>query len=97
MISDSHDIFCGCTSPFAHLLDSIFPEGHKDRGKTVQHIIARDKQQCLSGGTEEENSGMAVGESAATLLKQEREEEGGPEDDLDALLVAAASAAEGTR
>ncbi len=77
MISDGHDLCCGCTQPFAHLLDSIFPEGHKDRDKTIRYIINRDLQ-CLSGGPEEEKDGLAAGTSAATLqlVKEEGEEPG---------------------
>ncbi len=87
----------GCTQPYCHLLEQIFPEGHRDRNKTIQQIIDRDKQQCLFGGEDETNHGIPLGGSAATVggLKEEREpieEEG-----LDALLAAAADAAEGTR
>lgn len=88
MISDGHDMCCGCTRPFAHLLDSIFPEGHKDRNKTVQQIIQRDLT-CLSGGQEEENDGMAAGTSAATLqLVKEEEEDPGTEGDIEDLIAA---------
>lgn len=95
MISDGHDIFCGCPQPFAHLLDSIFPEGHRDRNKTIQRIIDRDYKECLSGGQEERNLGMADGAEGETPIKEEEDQ--GIDEDLDALLAAAASAAEGTR
>ncbi len=50
-IADSHDNFCNCNHPFAHLLASIFPPGHKDRNFTINQILARDyKEKCLSGG-----------------------------------------------
>jgi len=90
MISDGHDIFCGCCQPFAHLLDSIFPEGHTDRDKTIREIITRDKQLCLSGGEEEEDHGLVAGDSAATLAAREQEEKGGPEEDgnVEELLAA---------
>ncbi len=42
--SDSHDICCDCKFPFAHLLDSIFPEGHTDRYQSIEYIIKRDYQ-----------------------------------------------------
>lgn len=95
MIGDGHDIFCGCTRPFAHLLDSIFPEGHTDRTNTIKDIIERDQQEWLSGGIDEEDHGIQLGESAAT----EREEKPDikDEEDLDTLLAAAAAAAENTR
>lgn len=96
MISDGHDLHCQCDQPFAHLLDIIFPEGHKDRELTIRDIINRDKK-CLSGGTDEGDHGMALGESAASYIKREElaTEEGA--DDLDALLLAAAADAENTR
>lgn len=57
-ISDSHDNFCHCQSPFAHLLASIFPPGHKDRDLTINQILQRDYlQQCHSGGAAEAAGG----------------------------------------
>ncbi len=79
--------FCSCWHPFAHLLDSIFPEGHTDRHKPIAEIIARDSQ-CHSGGDGEESHGMALGSSAATLTAAA---EGGPEDtpeDIENLIAA---------
>lgn len=71
MIADSHDIWCDCTSPFGHLLDSIFPEGHRDRDKTIKHIIDRDIKECRSGGAEEEGGGGV--EAAATENPEEKD------------------------
>ncbi len=93
MIADGHDICCGCTQPFAHLLDSIFPEGHTDRDKTIAYIIKRDYSLCHSGGTEEESHGIPIGGSAANLLHT-KEEENKDTDVEDALMAAAAAAAD---
>lgn len=71
MIADSHVIHCDCKTPFAHLLDSIFPEGHRDRDKTIKHIIDRDIKECHSGGAEEEDGGGA--ETAATENPEEKD------------------------
>jgi len=92
-ISDSHDIWCNCTGPFAHLLASIFPPGHQDRNLTIEQILQRDFKQCHSGGAGGENSGMAGGagpSTAAAGLKEDPDtlEEG----DLQDLLAAAADA-----
>ncbi len=96
MIADGHDICCGCTQPFAHLLDSIFPEGHTDRNKTINYIIQRDFSLCHSGGTEDENHGIQLGESAATLKREKEDQE--EKDHIDDLILAAAAAAgEGIR
>lgn len=58
-IADSHDTWCGCPTPFAHLLSSIFPPGHTDRNKTIEEILARDyKELCHSGGDAEEKTGI---------------------------------------
>lgn len=91
IIQDSHDTCCGCQKPFAHLLDSIFPEGHRDRDKTIEYIIERDKR-CLSGGIEEENLGMAGGDTKD--IKEEEPTDNQEREDIDLLLAAAADAAE---
>ncbi len=86
--------FAVCDCPFAHLLDSIFPPGHTDRNKPVNYIIQRDYQQCPSGGVEDENHGLQLGDSAATIaadagtpIKEENQDI--PDADLAALLAAA--------
>lgn len=93
MISDGHDIYCGCPQPFAHLLDSIFPEGHTDRDKPISYIIKRDYKACLSGGDEETNHGIPLGGSAGNLADI-KEENGQDTEGVDDLLMAAAAAAE---
>lgn len=70
-IADSHDNFCNCNHPFAHLLASIFPPGHKDRILTINQILKRDyKEKCRSGGDADESHGGDVGH-----IKQEGTEE----------------------
>ncbi len=93
-IGDCHDIHCGCERPFAHLLDSIFPEGHQDRNKTIAEIIQRDLTECLSGGQEEEGGGLPLGSSAANLAIQREEEEEDTKENIEELLAAAAAAEE---
>jgi len=93
MIADGHDICCSCFFPFAHLLDSIFPEGHSDRNKTIEEIIDRDYKIWLSGGTEERGGGMENTEE--NIINQgDTKEEPLPEEDIDILLAAAAADAE---
>ncbi len=97
-IADSHDNYCDCKQPFAHLLASIFPPGHKDRDKTIDQILARDyTEKCLSSGEDAANHGLAGGgikqEEETTEEKDTQKEE----EDLDTLLAAAAAAAESTR
>lgn len=95
MIQDSHDNHCSCNKPFAHLLASIFPPGHKDRGQTIEYIINRDyNTKCHFGGQEETNSGLEIGTDAAAGLPSEIKEEHTEEENLDDLLAAAAAAAE---
>lgn len=94
-IADSHDIWCNCTGPFAHLLASIFPPGHKDRDLTINQIIQRDyKQQCHSGG----GNAADVHGLAATAEDIKPDPEGDEEDfqdeGIDAILAAAATSAE---
>lgn len=40
-IFTSHDTWCGCHHPLAHLLDSLLPPDHKDRKTTVDELINR--------------------------------------------------------
>jgi len=96
-IADSHDCWCDCDTPFAHLFASIFPPGHRDRNKTIEEILIRDyKQKCHSGGPEEEKPGMAAGN--VPQKEDIKEEHSGDADaDLDALLAAAVDAEEGLR
>ncbi len=96
LIADSHDIHCKCEAPFAHLLQSIFPPGHKDRQLTIEQITTRDFLQCHSGGIEEESHGIQLGESAATL-PEEGENQDTKEDIEDLILAAAAAAGEKER
>jgi len=96
-IQDSHDIFCGCDKPFAHLLASIFPPEHKDRTLTINEILTRDYTQlCLSSGDAEESHGLAGGDGRKRPIKEE-EKTTEEEKELDGLLAAAVDAAEGTR
>ncbi len=95
-IQDSHDNFCHCNQPYAHLLASIFPPGHKDRDITIQEILERDyRQRCLSGGDEEESHGLADGDAGGTKLI--KEEDIIPEGDVEDLLAAAAAVEEQER
>lgn len=83
-VGDIHDCFCGCDTPFAHLLDNIFPVGHTDRNKTVQEIISRDTT-CHSGGDAERETGMATGTGTTEkegLKKEEDEEDGLADEDM---------------
>lgn len=92
-IADSHDIWCDCNGPFAHLLASIFPPGHKDRDLTISDILKRDFQQCHSGGADAENHGTTAG-IKEDGLKQEKGGEDLPtdEENIEALLAAVADA-----
>lgn len=98
ILADSHDIHCECDKPFAHLLNSIFPEGHIDRQLTIQEIIDRDSR-CPSGGDAETNHGIPLGGSAATGIKLEEKEGDLQEEkeDIEMLLAAAAAEEDATR
>lgn len=97
-ISDSHDIWCNCSGPFAHLLASIFPPHHKDRDLTINQILKRDyHQQCHSGGDGGENSGVEIDLQGAAATTRENQKEDTPEDNIDDLILAAAAAEEEAR
>lgn len=95
VVGDFHDSICSCWHPFAHMLDLIFPEGHKDRDKTIRQIIERDSQ-CHSGGDAEEGCGGAdPGTNAAAAVAGPSKENIEETEDLDIeALVAAAEDAE---
>lgn len=92
--SDFHDSFCKCWHCFAHILDLMFPEGHKDRDLPIRQIIERDLQ-CHSGGTEEESHGLAdikeeeIPTSAADMVPDDLDDVG-----IEELIAAADAAAE---
>ena len=94
-IADSHDNFCNCNFPFAHLLSSIFPPGHTDRDLTINQILLRDyKEKCHSGGRDVTSHGMADGATAGGFkgIKGDPEDADLPEDEIEGLLAAAESA-----
>lgn len=92
IIADSHDCNCNCNHPFAHLLASIFPPGHKDRDLTIDQILSRDyTEQCLSGGREEESHGGAAGDIKDPSNIKEGEEGEYSRDEIEELLAAAAA------
>lgn len=95
-IADSHDNICYCNYPFAHLLASIFPPGHRDRDLTINQILTRDyKDKCLSGGNAESGHGMAASGTGGGFKPKEEntEEEDLPGDEIENLLAAADAAA----
>lgn len=87
-IADSHDIWCSCPTPFAHLNSSIFPPGHQDRNLTVQQILTRDFTECHSGGEGEENPGIPIttGHTENGVGLKEEEEEYIKDEDLQKLI-----------
>lgn len=90
-IADSHDIWCNCNGPFAHLLASIFPPGHQDRDHTINYILKRDFKQCLSTGNAAADPGGAAGDIEKEDLQPIKgENEDSQDAELDALMAAAA-------
>lgn len=92
-INDSHDAFCGCCKPFAHLLCDLFPEGHKDLDLTIRQIIDREIKNppwCFGGKEDESGGGEAkeeniTGETSGLNQKDTEEEE---EKDIEKLIAA---------
>ncbi len=92
-IADSHDNFCNCDTPFAHLLASIFPPGHQDRDLSINQILKRDyTAKCHSGGTGDASHGGVGGEDTKERppTKEEKEEDF-PEEEIEGLLAAIAT------
>jgi len=95
IIADGHDSICNCFHPFAHLLASIFPPGHKDRDLTINQILQRDyKERCHSGGGGERSGGGVEEEpgTAADPPREIKEEEEYSEGELTNLINAAENA-----
>lgn len=89
-IADSHDNHCNCPFPFAHLLSSIFPPGHRDRDLTINQILERDyKELCRSTGDAAASHGGAASGTAAASTRKEGDEEEYPREELEELLAAA--------
>lgn len=91
-LADSHDIWCNCDQPFAHLLSSLFPPGHTDRDLTITQILQRDyHERCLSGGLAgAATGGVAAASHAASKGQKEGEgEEDFPDEEIEGLLAAA--------
>lgn len=88
----THDSWCGCDTPFIHLLNCMVPPGHKDRDFTIEELINREAKQCHSGGI------AAIAGDPTTDLPTEREENTienlenvFSDDAIDELLAAAAA------
>lgn len=94
-ISDSHDNFCNCNGPFAHLLASIFPPGHKDRKRTIEYILQRDYLQCRSGG--EEGAAFSGPAAGGDIKPTERKQEDIEKEELEKIFAAEENPEEGTR
>ncbi|ABU55877.1 ORF2 [Torque teno midi virus 4] len=92
VVTDFHDSFCRCFHSFAHILDLIFPDGHRDRDKTIREIIERDLK-CHSGGDEEERCGGVLAAAIENTENINQEESQDIADaDIRELLAAAESA-----
>lgn len=93
VFQDTHDSICECTTGFAHALDLMFPEGHKDRNLTVAQIITRDTALWHSGGTGETSHGLADGktgpEGDTTEIQEEEKEDSLADEDIEELIAAA--------
>lgn len=89
VIADSHDSWCDCDTPFAHLLASIFPPGHRDRLLTVEQILSRDYLQlCHSGGAVAENSGQIPASENGVEGEGIKQEEDLKEENIEDLIAA---------
>ncbi len=53
----THDTWCGCNYPTAHLLNCLLPPGHQDRNLTVEELIEKAYQQKWPSGGKEEKGG----------------------------------------
>lgn len=90
ILSDSHEIYCGCDTPFAHLLANIFPIGHQDRNKTINQILLRDfKQLCHSGGDAAGAAGYPIASTSGPKEEKPIEGEEDTQEEIEKLFAAA--------
>ena len=90
--NDTHDSFCGCCKPIAHLLSVLFPEGHKDLDLTIRQILKRETEdnKCLFGGNEDPvGGGEDAGEGPSNAIDTKEEKEDLTEDQIEELIAAA--------
>lgn len=88
----SHDSWCGCAHPAAHLLHCLLPTGHKDRNLSVEALIkkAYNTKWHSGGGTEEESGILATDTENRDAENINPEEDAFGDAALDELLAAAA-------
>lgn len=87
----SHDTWCGCNHPLAHLIDRVLPPGHKDRDLTISEILSRDlASTCHFGGGAETSGGPATDLNTEEDPTNEELEKLFSEDAINELLDAAA-------
>lgn len=91
--TNSHDTWCGCNWPIAHLLSALLPPGHEDRSLTVQQIIDKAYTQKWPSGGKEEGAGTTgeadLGERDAEPSIEDLEDVFG-DNAIEELLTAAA-------
>lgn len=80
IITDAHDMHCGCTEPISHLINDLIPPDHPDRHITIDQLVRKNhrRQLCLFGGKEEKDGGEADADHStkdATTQKEEKLED----------------------
>lgn len=92
IITDAHDMHCGCTEPISHLINDLIPPDHPDRHLTVDQLIKKNyrRQICLFGGTEEKDGGEADADHTTEKDTKQKEEdpEGLTEQNIEELIAA---------
>lgn len=92
IITDAHDMHCGCTEPISHLLNDLIPPDHPDRYLTIDQLLKKNyrRQICLFGGTEEKDGGEAEEDpSTKQNIKEQGEEENLTDQNIEELIAAA--------
>lgn len=97
IVTDAHDLHCGCTEPISHLINDLIPPDHPDRKLTIDQLVKKNfrRQLCLFGGKEEKDGGEAgEGPSTEDATKQKEEKLEDLTDEGIEELIAAADDAE---
>lgn len=94
IITDAHDLHCGCTEPISHLINDLIPPDHPDRQLTVDQLIKKNykRQLCLFGGKEEKDSGGVKEDHTTKEENIQKEREDFTDLNVEELLAAAEGA-----
>lgn len=94
IVTDAHDLHCGCTEPISHLINDLIPPDHPDRNLTINELVTKNfrRQICLFGGKEEKGFGGPKEDPGSKEENTIKEGENFADLNVEELLAAAENA-----